>query len=416
MNKLLAMLLANILASAACTASAQHVPPLVSYQGPPVYVSSAGLNSDGTTVTEIHPDGTSSTVTVPPGPRKMVVAAAGTPNAGSVYVLHQSDSASSKPGFVSWIKADHSVQSITVGIEPADLVIGPPTAPNAGSVYVSNLTSHSITAISPDGHVVDIPMPTGASTARMPGAIAVAPGGTPNQGTIYVATDSQAPDGGGTRITAIAPEGTVSSYAVPRAIIQSLVVMPVGTPDAGLVYGAGSDRNSMSDCVIVRLPRTGRTVENVASVVGCDLLSTVLASVNSTATGWSLVAQSSDNVTAFIAANGAVHRLDPSKGPINEFATGIAPAGTANAGTLFYVRSGDLKAIDPSGSSDQNENIRGADLERVLVTRSGSGQRATVYAVRLTDAGTSSSVIVLRPDGTTVSVPVGVGPHEIAAA
>ncbi len=201
-----------------------------------VYVANYPADGgNGNSLTAIKPDGTTSVLAagvVVPG-RGLPIAPAGTPNAGTVYVINNDWFGDGNT--VTSIGPDGSTTSTTVGRDPGVFAFAGPGTPNAGTFYVHS-SDGTVTAIKPDGTSTTAAVVPEGSLARM----AVAPEGTPNAGILYIlyVLENGEP-GAGATVTAVKPDGTSTTTGVTTA--GGLAIAPAGTANAGTVYVGGEN-------------------------------------------------------------------------------------------------------------------------------------------------------------------------------
>ncbi|HWU32636.1 MAG TPA: hypothetical protein VN108_07170, partial [Marmoricola sp.] len=208
--------------------------------------------NDNNTLTVIRPDRSiRTTIKLSGAPFGLAIAPPGTPNAGTVYVSNPNGLDVIEPGSAKItshvalpctpkvkVRGPSSEGICGAGGLSADLVVAPAGAPNAGTVYVGgNWTSFGAATI---GHTEGkvwayVPGKSTVSTITFPDplmTLAIAPQGASNVGTVYSATETQALSS----ITATTQ--VVQTHALSQAdgTYTFLGVAPTGTPSVGDVY------------------------------------------------------------------------------------------------------------------------------------------------------------------------------------
>jgi hypothetical protein len=198
--------------------------------------SSSDLQPAGR-LTEVSPAGDVRAAALPgsasvSGSVVAAVAPAKTPHAGSLYFAGLSD------GRLYQLSPAADLSSLPLPLDSAgyegmrQILIADAGSKNAGCVYIG--TDRRILKVDPTGQVAT--MLTGDSVSNAPALLAIAPAKTPTAGTAYVAT---APNNGST-IVAIKPDGSQATFALADQVKPtSGIVTPAGTKLAGtlLVWG-----------------------------------------------------------------------------------------------------------------------------------------------------------------------------------
>ena len=315
----------------------------------------------GNTITAIALDGTSQDFAVESGPTPAmyaspVIAPAGTPNAGTVYLNNQGASYDGKT--VATIEPNGTTSLIAVGSAPEHPVIAPAGTPNAGTVYVSNLGSanadgNTVTAIATDGTTKTITVGKGPT----PGVIA--PAGTTNAGMVYISnTGSKTSDG--ETITVIKPDGTTTTVKAGTRPVSG-VIAPAGTPNAGTLY----------------VPDAGSAAPG-ASGVGTFV---------------TVVSPAGESTNIAVSGGGV-----PSATPL------VAPAGAANAGTVYFILSRTIAVLKPDGTVDRIQVLPtdAVGLGSAAVAPADAPNAGYVYAVN-SSRDSDSTLVVIKPDGSSTT-------------
>lgn len=177
------------------------------------------------TVTRIQPGGSTRTFRLDQTPQSVVVAAKGTPEAGTVFIAANNG----QFGSLVAIRPDGRMNVLSRGVGGTPLAIAPAGTPNAGTVFADGVTSSAI------GLLVAPPHGTSRiisliEDAEPQTAIAVAGPGTPHPGGIYLATVSPSSFDLG-----LVQQGAYSAI-VPNVQIDQLAIAPGTAPNAGTVY------------------------------------------------------------------------------------------------------------------------------------------------------------------------------------
>ena len=158
------------------------------------------------------------------------------PNSGFIYLTHIAKYGSGDSDTLIRLRPD-GTEAGTVSIRPTaqDLAVAPAGTPNAGTVYIVNAGTTSamgaLSVVGPDASVASV-IPIGTTTL---GALAIAPAGTPKAGTIYLANFSS-PGAPGHTVSVIGPGATTASAIDVGIRPDALAIAPAGTPNAGTVY------------------------------------------------------------------------------------------------------------------------------------------------------------------------------------
>ncbi len=318
-------------------------------------------------VTTGSPTGSSATDTEssPPGPP-------GSTGAGTAYVIGARHPYTSHSGEVSIIDPGslNVAATVDLGNVPYTVVVAPAGTPDAGTVYVTSLDGPDEQRAFRQGHTVSVIDP-GATTvtaaidvADGAAELAIAPAGTPNAGTLYVS--------GGHAVSVIDPGATGVATTIPvDGLAGNLAIAPDGTPNAGTVYLLSRDgtlsvidpnTNTVTGTIDV-----GSGAENLAiAPAGTPKAGTVYVAAGSSV---SVIAPGTTSLATTIDV-GTADKLV------------IAPAGTPKAGTVYVndYNAGTLSAIDPNTNIvAATFSVESTALAGMEVAPAGAPNAGTVY-------------------------------------
>ena len=293
-----------------------------------VYVANPGIfgkGRDGNTVTAIKPDGVTSTITVGDVPEGMVIAPLGTPNAGTLYVSNYGNNGAGNT--VSVVRPDGTISTFTIsGQTPSPPAVAPTGTPNAGTVYVIGKSGDSgiLTVLLPTGGVKT----SAAAVGYCGQGVVIAPLGTPHAGSVYVCDEGPASSGGeaggeGSTVTEIRPDGTTTMIAVGKGA-GGVAIAPAGTPNAGTIYVANVGSYAKPGNTISTVAPDGTTA---TLAVGTQPGLPVIAPKGTPNAGSVYVANN-------LRGNGSTVTVIETDGRIKTVATGLGPQSVAIAGGL----------------------------------------------------------------------------------
>ena len=111
--------------------------------------------------------------------------------------------------------------------------MAPAGTPNAGTVYIVNAgTTSAMGALSVVGPRPSVASVIPISTTTL-GALAIAPAGTPKAGTIYLGDSFTSPGAPGHTVSVIGPGATTASAIDVGIRPDALAIAPAGTPNTG---------------------------------------------------------------------------------------------------------------------------------------------------------------------------------------
>ncbi|WP_328916020.1 MULTISPECIES: hypothetical protein [unclassified Streptomyces] len=300
----------------------------------------------------VGPDGTVRKYDAGVEPCSVVVAPAGAPNAGTVYVTNCGTPTVDHPetrtgGSFTVITPQGTVRQLpAAGQSVGALVVAPAGTPNAGTVYAlltgEETADRVMTVLRPDGTTATVPLPAAPLLAL------VAPAGTPDAGTVYVSGTPSA--GSAPPVVAYGPTGKI------RTLVAGYVkaVAPAGTPAAGTLY-VEQNVDATHDKLVAVAP-SGATQTLIAQVDGVDTLEVEVAPAGTPGAGTLyVVAYAANGMRVHVippSGGGSVVDLPDGKTGIT-----VAPAGGPNAGWAYVVNvngdtgaeRGSLTVITPAG-------------------------------------------------------------------
>ena len=259
----------------------------------------------------------------------MVVAPAGTINAGTVYVA---TSSTESPVIV--IKPDGTVTPVNSGetlIKPiVRLAVAPFGTPNAGTVYVDSGGSQTqISQINTDLSVTAVATIKGVNNEPVTSGLAVAPSDSSRPGSLYVLNHDI---GRGTSVTIISPTGKIDTVEVPPGPL-AIVATPAGIPNASAVHlltVAGSQKPLAATLTTIDSDESTRST----AIDVADRLATLAIAPPGIPGAGTIYINLGTGIET-VGLDGSVSSAAEANGSLVGLA--VAPTGASNAGVVYSI-------------------------------------------------------------------------------